>query len=159
MSDHFAGGCQCGAVRFRVAAPLRHASICNCRMCQKAVGNIFATWAEFDAPVEWTRGRPSLFRSSTKVQRGFCNMCGTPLSYQWGDHNPALSIGSFDRPNEIVPTGEAARDNRHPVVGHADELTEDPLGSTDEERDILAILQSFQHPDQDTDHWTPGEGR
>ena len=159
MTDYLTGGCQCGAVRYRVAAPVRHASICNCRMCQKAVGNIFASWAEFIAPVEWTRGRPSLFRSSQKVQRGFCNQCGTPLSYQWGGNNPALTLGSFDHPDQIMPTGELARDNRHPVVGHVDELSEEPLGTTDEERDILAILNSYQHPDQDTDNWTPGVGQ
>jgi hypothetical protein len=159
MTTYFTGGCQCGAVRYRVAGPLRHASICNCRMCQKALGNIFAPFAEFNARVEWTRGRPTLFRSSLKVQRGFCNQCGTPLTYQWGDNSPALTIGSFDRPNDIMPTGELARDNRHPVVGHADELSEEPLGTTDEERDILAILRSYQHPDQDTEHWTPGAGQ
>ena len=159
MTDYLTGGCQCGAVRYRVATPVRHASICNCRMCQKAVGNIFASWAEFDAPVEWTRGRPTLFRSSQKVQRGFCSQCGTPLSYQWGSNNPALTLGSFDHPNQIMPTGELARDNRHPVVGHVDELSEEPLGTTDEERDILAILNSYQHPDQDTDNWTPGAGQ
>ncbi|HEY4201683.1 MAG TPA: GFA family protein [Devosiaceae bacterium] len=158
MTDYLTGGCQCGAVRYRVAGPLRHASICNCRMCQKALGNIFAPFAEFNAHVEWTRGKPTLFRSSLKVQRGFCNQCGTPLTYQWGNNSPALTIGSFDRPNDIMPTGELARDNRHPVVGHADELSEEPLGTTDEERDILAILRSYQHPDQDTEHWTPGAG-
>ncbi len=159
MSEIYTGGCQCGAVRFRVDGPVRHASICNCRMCQKALGNIVAPFAEFDAPVQWTRGRPTLFRSSAKVQRGFCSLCGTPLSYQWGDHNPALTIGAFDHPNAIMPTGELARDNRHPVIGHADELSEEPLGSTDEERDILAILHSYQHPDQDTDTWPPGGGQ
>ena len=159
MTEVFTGGCQCGAVRFRVDGPVRHASICNCRMCQKALGNIVAPFAEFDAPVQCTRGRPTLFRSSAKVQRGFCSLCGTPLSYQWGDHNPALTIGSFDHPNAIMPTGELARDNRHPVIGHADELSEEPLGSTDEERDILAILHSYQHPDQDTDTWPPGGGQ
>lgn len=159
MTDYFTGGCQCGAVRYRIAGPLRHASICNCRMCQKALGNIFGAWAEFDAPLEWTRGAPTLFRSSLKVRRGFCSQCGTPLTYQWGNNNPAVTIGSFDRPNQIVPTGELARDNRHPIVGHADELAEEPLGTTDEERDILAILRSFQHPDQDTETWTPGGGQ
>jgi len=52
-----------------------------------------------------------------------------------------------------------ARDNRHPVVMHLDDLSEEPLGSTDEERDILAILHSYQHPDQDTESWTPGAGQ
>jgi hypothetical protein len=159
MTEVYTGGCQCGAVRFRIAGPLRHASICNCRMCQKALGNVFGAWAEFDAPVHWTRGKPTQFRSSLKVQRGFCNQCGTPLTYQWGNNNPSVTIGSFDRPNQIVPTGELARDNRHPVVGHADALTEEPIGTTDEERDILAILRSFQHPDQDTETWTPGGGQ
>src|SRR6185437_5532190 len=89
-TDRFTGGCQCGAVRYRIDGNLRHASICNCRMCQKAMGNLFGAWAEFDAPVIWTRGRPAQFRSSLKVQRGFCGQCGTPLTYQWGDNLPAI---------------------------------------------------------------------
>jgi hypothetical protein len=32
------GGCQCGAVRFRVEGALGDASVCHCRMCQKAFG-------------------------------------------------------------------------------------------------------------------------
>ena len=159
MSEVFTGGCQCGAVRFRVEGPVRHASICNCRMCQKALGNVFGAWAEFDAAVTWTRGRPTQFRSSGNVQRGFCNQCGTPLSYQWGSDNPSLTIGAFDQPDRIMPTHELARDNRHPVVGHANELAEEAIGATDEERDILAVLKSFQHPDRDTENWTPGGGQ
>jgi hypothetical protein len=155
MASELSGGCQCGAVRFRVAGPVARANICNCRMCQKALGNLFGAWAEFDSEVQWTRGRPTLFRSSQRVRRGFCNQCGTPLSYQRGDHRMALSIGAFDRPNDIMPTEELARDNRHPLVGHADELREQQIGAADEERDILAVLNSFQHPDHDTETWPP----
>ncbi|MEO6012767.1 MAG: GFA family protein [Devosia sp.] len=159
MSTVFAGGCQCGAVRYRVDGPVRFASICNCRMCQKALGNLFGAWAEFDADIVWTRGAPTQFRSSMKVQRGFCSQCGTPLTYQWGDGQPSLTIGSFDHPNEIVPTGELARDNRHPIVGHGDQLVAQEIGKTDEERDILAVLHSFQHPDRDTNRWPANGGR
>jgi len=159
VTDYFTGGCQCGAVRYRVAGPVRHASICNCRMCQKALGNLTAPFVSFQAPVEWTRGRPTLFRSSMRVQRGFCNQCGTPLTYQRGDMPISLTVGSLDRPNVVVPTVELARDNRHPVIGHIDELREESQGATDEERDILAILRSYQHPDQDTEAWTPGGGQ
>jgi len=158
MSEIFSGGCQCGAVRFRVEGPVHHASICNCRMCQKAFGNLMAPFASFKAKVEWTRGRPTLFRSSQAVRRGFCNRCGTPLTYQIGDGNPALAIGAFDRVNDIVPTIEFARENRHPVMSNLDALAAEELGSTDEERNMLAILRSFQHPDHDTDNWVARGG-
>ena len=35
------GGCQCGAVRFRVTGELGRPTICHCRMCQKAFGAFF----------------------------------------------------------------------------------------------------------------------
>ena len=37
----YSGGCQCGAVRFRVEGALGDASVCHCRMCQKASGNFY----------------------------------------------------------------------------------------------------------------------
>ena len=159
MSETFTGGCQCGAVRYRAEGAVHHASICNCRMCQKAFGNFFAPFASFEAVVQWTRGRPTEFHSSPKVSRGFCNKCGTPLTYSWGGGSPSLAIGAFDLPDAILPTVEFARDNRHPILNHYDDLLSEALGSTDEERDLLAILKSYQHPDQDTANWTPPNGQ
>ena len=40
-APHYSGGCQCGKVRFRVEGALGDASICHCRMCQKASGNFY----------------------------------------------------------------------------------------------------------------------
>ena len=79
------------------------------------------------------------------------------LTYRWGDHQPSLTIGSLDDPDAVMPTVELARDNRHPVFAHYGELVEEDIGGTDEERDILAILKSYQHPDHDTETWEPGE--
>ena len=42
MPNPITGGCQCGAVRYRITAPLENPHICHCRMCQKAFGNYFA---------------------------------------------------------------------------------------------------------------------
>ncbi|RYE11455.1 MAG: GFA family protein [Hyphomicrobiales bacterium] len=157
MNESYSGGCQCGAVRYHVEGPPSGVSICNCRMCQKALGNLTGPFASFKARVAWTRGAPKLFRSSDRVWRGFCADCGTPLTYQWGEGgNPALTIGSFDEPERLLPTVEFARDNRHPIFEHYDAMVVEPLGNTDEERDILAVLRSFQHPDRDTDSWTVG---
>ena len=36
-----AGGCQCGAVRYRLMAEPTGVNICHCRMCQKASGGPF----------------------------------------------------------------------------------------------------------------------
>ena len=67
------GGCQCGAIRFAVkAAPVR-VSICHCRMCQKASGAPFASFADIEhADFAWTKGKPAAFRSSSIAERDFC---------------------------------------------------------------------------------------
>jgi hypothetical protein len=63
MADEYSGGCQCGAVRFRVVGRLADASICHCRMCQKAFGAYFAPLVSVrGAAFAWTRGEPNLPR-------------------------------------------------------------------------------------------------
>ena len=59
------GGCQCGAVRFALSAPPARISICHCRMCQKASGAPFASFADIEhADFSWTRGKPAAFKVS-----------------------------------------------------------------------------------------------
>ena len=77
------GGCQCGAVRFALSAPPNKVSICHCRMCQKATGAPFASFADIEkGDFAWTRGKPAAFRSSSIAERDFCRDCGTPLSFR-----------------------------------------------------------------------------
>ena len=86
------GGCQCGAIRFALSAPPVKISICHCRMCQKASGSPFASFAEIlNEDFAWTRGKPSAFRSSTLAERDFCPSCGTPLSFRRVD-GPKIEI-------------------------------------------------------------------
>lgn len=78
--DIHTGGCQCGAVRFRVEGKLGDASVCHCRMCQKASGNFYLPLVSVrGAKVTWTRGERKRFQSSNFVWRGFCGDCGTRL--------------------------------------------------------------------------------
>ena len=89
------GGCQCGAVRFRITGTLGQASICHCRMCQKAFGNFYAPLVSVpEGGCVWTKREPARFRSSNHVVRGFCDICGTPLTYEAPD-GMALAIGAL----------------------------------------------------------------
>src|SRR3546814_9016363 len=104
MSDVHTGGCQCGAVRFRVAGKLTDSSICQCRMCQKAFGAYYAPLVSVrGADLQLTRGSLKHFRSSNHVQRGFCEDCGTPLTYEAVD-GIAIAAGAFDDPASVPPT-------------------------------------------------------
>lgn len=149
----YTGGCQCGTVRFRVHGALGSASICHCRMCQKAFGNFFAPLVSVvDCTLQWTRGEPKRFQSSNHVKRGFCADCGTPLTYEAPD-GVALAIGAFDAPEEIEPTIQWGIEKK---LGFVDGLTNLPGYPTERDAESIAFVKtmvSYQHPDYDTDIW------
>ncbi|HEY0332742.1 MAG TPA: GFA family protein [Stenotrophomonas sp.] len=150
----YSGGCQCGAVRFHVEGELT-ASICHCRMCQKAFGGYIAPLVSVrGARFGWTRGEPARFASSNLVRRGFCAACGTPLTYEAPD-GMAVAHGAFDDPAAIVPDRQYGLEARMPFFGALDGL---PGTRTDQEVNLtpfLADLVSYQHPDRDTVRWPP----
>jgi hypothetical protein len=155
MTETHTGGCQCGAVRFRVEGRLGDASVCHCRMCQKAFGAFYAPLVSVrEAKLVWTRGEPKRFQSSNAATRGFCADCGTPLTYEAPD-GVALAIGAFDTPQEIVPKIQWGIEGKLPYVDHVHELPGEHTLSDTEAAPFLATLVSYQHPDHDTDTWPP----
>ena len=108
------GGCLCGAVRFEARPDKREGYYCHCRMCQLAVGNTRATFINLRRDqVRWTHGAPTLFVSSRLAVRGFCNHCGTPLSFAYNDSEYMdLTVGSFDEPSAIAPVSHFAVESR-----------------------------------------------
>ncbi len=101
----FCGGCQCGRVRYRAEGPRDRASVCYCRMCQKASGGPFMAFVRFPVQsVTWTQAEPEVFNSSNRVERGFCGRCGTPLTYRHlGGDFISVTLGSLDQPETIQP--------------------------------------------------------
>lgn len=99
------GGCQCGAVRYAISMKPYGTHFCHCRMCQRAVGNVFATLAPVHKErLRWTAGAPAFFRSSSAAQRGFCAQCGTPLSFAYDQSRwICVTVGSLDEPNRVTP--------------------------------------------------------
>ena len=154
----YSGGCQCGAVRFHVEGALGDASVCHCRMCQKASGNFYLPLVSVrDAKLAWTRGEPKRFRSSSAAWRGFCAECGTPLTYEAPD-GVALAIGAFDTPEEIAPTVQWGVEAKLPYVDGVPNLPAEETMADQEASSFLANLVCFQHPDHDTETWPPAEG-
>jgi hypothetical protein len=144
----YTGGCQCGAVRFACDG-LGRASVCHCRMCQKAFGNAFALLVRADGLV-WTRGAPKRFASSDKVKRGFCADCGTPLTYEYEGAAAALAIGAFDEPGRIAPVLQVGLQHKLPWC---DGLPALPVRTPEQAAEAArrhAMITSFQHPDHDT---------
>ena len=155
---HYSGGCQCGAVRFHVDGKLGAASVCHCRMCQKAFGNFYAPLVSVhrDSRLVWTRGEPKRFRSSNFGLRGFCGDCGTPLTYEAPD-GVALAIAAFDEPEEIAPTMQWGLEGKLPYVDSIHELEGYSTEEDPDAADFVNDIVSFQHPDHDTETWPPEE--
>lgn len=103
QSEEITGGCQCGAVRYRVAA-LGRSSVCHCRMCQRAFGSFYAALVIAEG-LTWTQGQRRLFASSNVSQRGFCEACGTPLSFEnFDDDLVEIATATLDDPELAPPT-------------------------------------------------------
>ncbi|MEP7456923.1 GFA family protein [Phyllobacterium sp. SB3] len=149
----YTGGCQCGAVRFRVEGTLGNPSICHCRMCQKAFGNFFAPLVSVThSDLKWTRGEPKRFQSSNHVKRGFCSECGTPLTYEAPD-GIALAIGVFDEPENLAPTVQWGLEDKLPYVDALRDLPGYTSESDPDSVEFVKTMTSYQHPDFDTDEW------
>lgn len=93
-------------------------------------------------------GQPTLFRSSAKIHRGFCNKCGTPLTYHHAG-GVEIAIGAFDDPQNIEPQVQVNEQMQMPWIKT---LFDKPV--TTQSVDAASIV-SYQHPDHDTAVWPP----
>ena len=142
------GGCQCGAVRYRLDAAPTGANICHCRMCQKAGGGPFMAFAGVKpADMTWTRGSPETFASSDIAERGFCAGCGTPLTYQaLGADRIGVTIGSLDDPGEVAPVKQFGAESQLPWLATIFDL---PMSAHAAALRPEFPLVSHQYPDHD----------
>ncbi|MBV1704706.1 MAG: GFA family protein [Hyphomicrobiales bacterium] len=116
VTEALTGGCQCGAVRYRLAHAPKAPAICHCRMCQKAGGGPFMAFG--GVPMEdfaWMRGAPATFKSSDLATRYFCALCGTPLAYkQDASKRISATLGSLDDPAAAPPREQLGVEARLP---------------------------------------------
>jgi hypothetical protein len=138
----WSGGCQCGKVRFRVEGELGRASICHCRMCQKATGGPFGAFVGVPRDgLTWIGDEPSRFQSSNLVNRGFCPACGTPLTFETAKSFD-ITIFAFDRADEIAPIVQLEPSASPEWMQHIHELPVEQPPPGYYER-----IESYQRPD------------
>ena len=144
------GGCPCGAVRYATTASPDRASLCHCRMCQKAGGAPFMAFFSVPAAsLTWTVGQPAAFASSSVATRGFCLDCGTPLTYQREPRSISITTGSLDDPSRAVPTERLGQES---VLAWSEQVGALPI------RSVAAWMESIgspaivnqQYPDHDS---------
>lgn len=125
MSAAHEGGCLCGAVRYRAEGAPTNVNYCHCRMCQRGSGAPVVAWATFPLTrFQWTKGAPTIRRSSDRAVRGFCSACGTALLWQ-GDETPDsldITLGSLDGPEAIAPQEHLWTESAVPWLPIADNL-------------------------------------
>jgi hypothetical protein len=133
-------------------------------MCQKAVGNIFGSFAGVPTEkFELTRGTITWWVSSSGGERGFCRNCGTPLAWRNPEHTwTSMTIGSFDQPERVKPIYVYGAESIVPWLHDVIALTPTPTGAAtpqakaegDPHYDDIRRTNR-QHPDHDTADWTP----
>ncbi|MCG9755440.1 GFA family protein [Shewanella insulae] len=119
------GGCLCGALRYKVSAPPFDSDYCHCHQCQKSTGAMAACWMDFKADqVSWLQGTPKEYASSDTIRRGFCQQCGTSISYRSTDYPDyyTLSIASLDDANAVAPRYHIYTDKQPDWLKIADDL-------------------------------------
>ena len=109
MPTTYRGGCQCGAIRYEIAAEPMFGGQCQCRDCQHETGGGHTSFMAFPAPAVKLTGTPRFYEvvadSGNRVRRGFCPTCGcSVISLSSGmPEMTAVPAGSLDDPSVFKP--------------------------------------------------------
>ena len=98
--------CLCGAVKLEVAGEFPfQPEACHCTMCRKHTGH-FLVGVNVKRKDLTIQGEDKVgwYRSSEKVQRGFCTVCGSTLFWNPlidGYEYISIAMGAFDGPTGL----------------------------------------------------------
>ena len=119
----FDGGCECGAVRYRMLAEPIFVNCCHCRDCQKVTGSAFAINALIEVEqIDVTSGADAL---ATDNGASRCSECKTLL---WAEHPDFgqrvkfLRVGTLDEAERISPDAHFFVRSKHPWVTIPDDI-------------------------------------
>lgn len=136
MTDR-AGGCMCGAIRFRIAdAPTRY-GVCNCETCRRWTGSALLGMTVPRDRIAWEQGADKIARRKTSdwAERAWCGDCGSTLYYHLTlpdqDQNYEMSVGLFDDVSGLEMGRELFTDCRISGATYEGAATRDGLTRAD----------------------------
>jgi len=100
------GSCLCGAVSFEVSGKPEHQpEACHCSQCRRQTSHVFVG-VNVRRNNLTIHGATKLtwYRSSEKVERGFCSVCGSALFWKpliEGYAYTSIAMGAFDPPTGL----------------------------------------------------------
>jgi hypothetical protein len=104
------GGCQCGAVRYRLVGEPLDLYACHCTECQHQSGSAFGmSLIIATAAFELVSGELKHFTrrcdSGGNLICSFCPTCGTRIHHRRGSHRASLSLkpGTLDDTSWLAP--------------------------------------------------------
>jgi hypothetical protein len=118
------GGCQCGAVRYRLTGDPIMLAVCHCTECQRQTGSAFgmSLWVRV-GDFRLLTGRLKTFERSSesglKVKCAFCPECGTRIHHEperMQGQGLNVRAGTLDDTSGLTPTAHVWTDSKQPWV-------------------------------------------
>lgn len=130
--DYFTaeGGCDCGAVRYRLTARPLFVHCCHCRWCQRETGASFALNAMIETDqVELLEGAPKAVAVPSESGKGQtvmrCPECGIALWSHYagaGDRVAFVRVGALDEPDLLPPDIHIYTASKQPWISLAHDI-------------------------------------
>ena len=121
--DNFEGGCDCGAVRYRLTSRPMFVNCCHCRWCQRETGSAFALNAMIESdrvallagPVDIV-DTPSASGIGQRIAR--CPACRVAVWSHYGGRAQVsfVRVGSLDDPDAFPPDVHIFTTTKQPWV-------------------------------------------
>lgn len=109
MSEVYAGGCACGAIRYEISGEPLFENHCQCRDCQRESGTGHGSYLTFPRRNVELRGEAAhwdiVADSGNLKTRAFCPICGSPVYTTFAAMPDAFAVhaASLDDPGRFKP--------------------------------------------------------
>ncbi len=130
------GGCLCGAVRYSVKGELLWTGYCHCESCRRHTSSPVASFTCFwEKDAMFHGDNLGVYKSSPEVERTFCKVCGTPISYMISSRPGELQLYTMtlDFPEKMTPMEHVHCEEQLPWFRVDDELPRHKGSALDDE--------------------------